>query len=394
METVPASAPDVTFVSTGALLDALAAHEREGARLAVMVRGLERDGAWALDGSVSVAAWLREHARMSAHDAAALVKRGRLLHRYDCIARAAISGLLSTGQVEAVRRACPPRLEPVMDELQGELVDAVAGLCVADTETACALWKARAEALVEGVAPKVAERGLSMSPTADGMVGRFVLDSHGAAQVEQAVRTATVWDGAEDRRTAAESAADALVEIAAFFNANHDEPGTPRHKPHIALSVDESTLAERPEAISASGMLIDPAAVDTLLCDSEVRHVLRAHGSPVGLGRARHTCGKDLFAFVASRDGGCRFPGCRRPVRFTEAHHIVYWRHGGPTDPANLVLLCSRHHHIVHQQSLQLRLAANGELHVAWPNGRQRISQPRGAPPSLRRTRPAHRLPA
>jgi Domain of unknown function (DUF222)/HNH endonuclease len=40
------------------------------------------------------------------------------------------------------------------------------------------------------------------------------------------------------------------------------------------------------------------------------------------------------------RDGGCAFPGCDRPQDWCEAHHLRHWAHGGPTDLANLALLC------------------------------------------------------
>ncbi len=148
---------------------------------------------------------------------------------------------------------------------------------------------------------------------------------------------------------------------------------------------DHSTLAEQPEAFTADGILLDTATADALLCDSAVQHIFRVNGVPIGLGRSRYTCGKDLFALIAARDGGCRFPGCDRPVRFTEAHHIIHWRHGGPTNPENLVLLCSRHHHLVHQQGLDVKLLPAGDVHVTWPNGQHRSSRPRGAPPTLRR---------
>jgi HNH endonuclease len=40
------------------------------------------------------------------------------------------------------------------------------------------------------------------------------------------------------------------------------------------------------------------------------------------------------------RDGGGVFPGCDRPLAWCEAHHIQHWLDGGPTDLANLALLC------------------------------------------------------
>src|SRR6059058_1325663 len=48
------------------------------------------------------------------------------------------------------------------------------------------------------------------------------------------------------------------------------------------------------------------------------------------------------------RDVECRFPGCGAR-RFTQAHHIVWWKEGGPTDLDNLVLVCFFHHKLVHE---------------------------------------------
>lgn len=104
----------------------------------------------------------------------------------------------------------------------------------------------------------------------------------------------------------------------------------------------------------------------------------------MGFGRSRYTVPRALFRQVAARDGGCRFPRCTRAVQHCEAHHVVYWRNMGLTEYQNLVLLCSRHHHLVHQQSLDLRLMPSGDLRVAWPTGRVDTSPPRGAPPRVR----------
>jgi hypothetical protein len=50
------------------------------------------------------------------------------------------------------------------------------------------------------------------------------------------------------------------------------------------------------------------------------------------------------------RDGHCAFPDCRVDVSRTHAHHVAEWlRDNGSTDIDNLVLLCSRHHHAVHE---------------------------------------------
>ena len=52
---------------------------------------------------------------------------------------------------------------------------------------------------------------------------------------------------------------------------------------------------------------------------------------------------------LAVRDGGCVFPDCPRPLAWCEGHHLWHWVDGGPTDLANLALVCRAHHRAVHE---------------------------------------------
>jgi Domain of unknown function (DUF222) len=374
----------VSELSAEALIDALGAHERERARLALAVRHVEQSGEWAADGAVSVTAWLRDRARLSHPAARRWVRLGRFLDRYPALADAALAGTLSAGQIDTVQAACPSILEPVLDDHQTMLVTALAPLSVADTHTACQLWQRRAEAVVDEppLTPEAA-RELTVAHGNDGTLhGRFVLTGDAGLQLDTALATASRWDGTGDTRTAGERRADALGEIAAFFNANHTRPGTPRHRPHIELCVDADTLAGHPTGVDHNQQLIDPATTAQLLCDCKLHTVIRDHhGLPISYGRARYTVPRHLFRLVALRDRGCRYPGCDRPVRWCDAHHLHHWEHGGPTDHDNLALLCNRHHHHVHRQHLDLKLTPTAELHVTWPDGRHHTSQPHGPPP-------------
>jgi hypothetical protein len=76
---------------------AWAAHERQAARLALAVARFDSTYEYALDGAVTIAAWLRQHCRMSDRDASALVARGRFLRNHECVADAAVGGRLSAG---------------------------------------------------------------------------------------------------------------------------------------------------------------------------------------------------------------------------------------------------------------------------------------------------------
>ena len=71
----------------------------------------------------------------------------------------------------------------------------------------------------------------------------------------------------------------------------------------------------------------------------------------------------------------CRFPGCTRS-RKLDAHHVVYWRNGGRTDLANLVLLCARHHTVVHEQGFRLELQPDRSLVVTTKDGTRVDTRP------------------
>jgi predicted restriction endonuclease len=70
------------------------------------------------------------------------------------------------------------------------------------------------------------------------------------------------------------------------------------------------------------------------------------------------------------RDGGCRFPGCDRPLEWTDGHHIRHWADGGETSLDNLVSLCRRHHRAVHEEGWQITLGRDRKIVVTEPCGR------------------------
>jgi predicted restriction endonuclease len=59
---------------------------------------------------------------------------------------------------------------------------------------------------------------------------------------------------------------------------------------------------------------------------------------------------------------------------------VIWWRHGGLTDLDNLLPLCSRHHHKVHDDGWHLALGPERQLTVTFPDG----SVKNTGPPSRR----------
>ena len=92
----------------------------------------------------------------------------------------------------------------------------------------------------------------------------------------------------------------------------------------------------------------------------------------IDVGRARRLPSPAARAALRARSGGCEWPGCDRPVAFTNAHPFVHWGHSGVSDVPNLVLLCYRHHRMVHEGGWQLARAERGPLLAMAPPHRQR----------------------
>jgi hypothetical protein len=101
---------------------------------------------------------------------------------------------------------------------------------------------------------------------------------------------------------------------------------------------------------------------------------------PLEVGRASRVVQSAQRTALAVRDGGCVFPGCARPLAWCEAHHLRHWLHGGPTDLANLALVCRAHHRAVHEGGWQLVRQADGRVTATPPHYRPpRRRQPSAA---------------
>ena len=71
---------------------------------------------------------------------------------------------------------------------------------------------------------------------------------------------------------------------------------------------------------------------------------------------------------LAARDHHCVFPGCTRPARHCDLHHLHERDAGGPTTIANACTLCRFHHRLLHQHGWTLH--HDGETWVATdPHG-------------------------
>ncbi len=132
-------------------------------------------------------------------------------------------------------------------------------------------------------------------------------------------------------------------------------------------------LAACPPAVLEEGPPVPPSEVTRILCDSRItRVVMDADRVPLDVGRTQRLYTGEIRRAVFARDRHCAYPGCTRPPQWGEVHHIRWWSHGGGTSVQNAVLLCLRHHHLVHEDHLTIRRLPPGPAHPATGSTRRR----------------------
>ena len=209
-----------------------------------------------------------------------------------------------------------------------------------------------------------AHRSLVKGPGPVGMWRyTLVLDEEGAAVVDAAVDALAkprrdADTGELDSRTPAARRADALLDLVSRAVSAPD--GVPRQaKTSLVVTISLDALQGR---CRGAGLTMDDEAltvgtVRRLACDAQVIPVvLGTRGEILDQGMARRLFDRAQIRNLWLRDGGCTFPGCSKPAAWTDAHHLVHWADGGPTDLDNAALLCRGHHSIVHTHRYGARI--------------------------------------
>jgi hypothetical protein len=106
-----------------------------------------------------------------------------------------------------------------------------------------------------------------------------------------------------------------------------------------------------------------------LTCDATCEVWFERDGRVIGHGRSARTVGRRLRRALEHRDRTCVVPGCGS-TRGLHAHHLQHWEEGGPTELANLVLLCPFHHRAHHESQITLTGPAD-HLVVTDAQGRE-----------------------
>ena len=214
-------------------------------------------------------------------------------------------------------------------------------------------------------------------------------DHHAASATASAEAPREVVPVETARRPRGARLADAMVHAVqdAVTADGTDTSGQDRHT--LVLHMRGSEVEQPPGGV-APELPATARAADTLPVETSTgtvaamsRRVLRRlaceagivlvatddQGTPIDIGRRDRRLTTALRRALHDRDRSCRFPGCGAR-RHLHGHHIHHWGDGGPTDLANLVLLCSFHHAYVHDHDVDVRLRPHGAHEFRRRDGR------------------------
>ncbi len=352
-------------------------HSALTAKLATALVELEATGDHERDGYASMTAWCRTVLGWTNQHANRILRIGRRLRHLPVTRAAWVSGALSEGQVEVIANVTDRRAG-LWAEHEAEVVPKLVPLDVLQTSRAMQHWAKLADATDDG--PEPPEEAPAEAVLVKTLDGRGYLKGSFDAEHTEVLATALrLADSGDHEVPLSKRQGQALVDIARWFlDHQHDKLGK-RHRPHLNVVVHHDDLHDQQPGRTLGGVPLPGSTIRKIGCDANIHRVITdGAGSILDYGRSTRTIPPAVYTSLVLRDWGCRFPGCDRPAEWCEGHHVWHWEDGGPTNLANLVLLCSKHHHVVHQKGWHLHLHPTGTIEVTDPHGRVRTSDPPG----------------
>jgi hypothetical protein len=132
-----------------------------------------------------------------------------------------------------------------------------------------------------------------------------------------------------------------------------DHSGGDKYQVMVHVSAD-ALAKQRGDDIPGEVCDIDEVGIASetarrITCDASiVPLIVNGDGEVLSIGRKRRAVPTGLRRALRQRDKRCRYPGCPND-RFVDAHHVEHWGHGGETQLDNLLILCRRHHRLLHE---------------------------------------------
>ena len=163
--------------------------------------------------------------------------------------------------------------------------------------------------------------------------------------------------------------ADAFLNmVTGYLSGTESDAENDRHSNDnylVTIHVDHSALQGK-----AGRSALPIESVKRICCDSHAVVLTETEkGEPLSIGRKSRIIPRAIERAVRARDNnGCRFPGCHHH-RFLQCHHVEHWSRNGETSLDNLMLLCTKHHTLVHEGGFSIGTDFQGNWIFLRPDG-------------------------
>jgi hypothetical protein len=340
-------------------------------RLLECIRDFDQAAGWHEQGALSCAHWLSWRVGWDPGTARERVRVARALGTLPALDEALRTGSLSYAKVRALTRVATPQTEALLLQMARHATGA-------QLERLCRGYRA----VVEGQrAMRPEERSVRRRQLPGGRVKlELVLEADEADLVLRAVDRAREVRAQQAVDVSAEtcwpSRADGMIRLAESFLAGHPVAGTGGERFQVLVHLDQEALG--PDGALAGtledGTRVSAETLRRVACDCGLVAV-QHDGQEMNIGRRTRSIPPALRRALRLRDRGCAFPGCTH-TRFLHAHHVQHWLHGGSTSLDNVTLLCSFHHHLVHEGGWRVTAVADGDFCFHSPAGAPLASLP------------------
>ena len=365
----------------GEQISELAAHlDAAEYRFLVLLENFCDEKGWELFGAGSCVQWLNWRCGMSPGVAREKIRVARALPDLPKISQQFRQGKISYSKVRAMTRVATQQNEDV-------LLNVALHGTASHVEKQVQLYRRvrRIEALKKEN-ERHAHRELSWRIDEDGywiFQGRFTPEQGAVIRKALEKAQADVWEPEPNGKNSCDTGkkepiaarrADSLQRVAETYLARNEADASGGDRYMINVHTDVDTL--KADGIGAQSELENcchvPAETSRrMACDASVVHWQdNAEGEPLNVGRKTRTIPPAIRRALHRRDQGCRFPGCTC-TRFVDAHHVTHWADGGETCMDNLVLLCRRHHRLVHEGGYTVSMCSSSDqVEFTSPNGK------------------------
>lgn len=229
-------------------------------------------------------------------------------------------------------------------------------------------------------------------PQLEADILKSALESHTAPRHNCATQPDETTDLVDEKPTYRHKLGRAFAEIIGHLSTdsfgNHGGIAAT-----LVVTTDYETLKGDVQraGTDSHGSRVSPETIRLIACTAGILPFVMGGSSKV----LDHGFLKRLFTSaqriaLALRDGGCAFPGCDRPPGWCEAHHMIPWTTRRRTHLKDGVLLCGRHHRIIHHTDWEVRPARDGTPEFIPPAS----VDPHRRPRTNDRWRPATNPPA